>query len=399
MAGFVYVMSNPAFDGRVKIGKSIKDPTADRVSELNNTTAVPEPFKVEYYCYVDNFDEIETKVHRLLSENRPNRGREFFHVEVNYAVETIQSIANELGGIKFEEFYFEQTSTTDFKSSNSSASETDNGNKCETKLTAQYPKAFKVMEYNSTAQNYFDRLFNISDDAVEEFLLFLEGEPNVSDAALHRAMNFDTFVRHFKPFNKILPDYFYALSLTKNKKMAQEFKSDFTLLGPSISAKNIYVKLCKKYQVEVDHECLEGAEFFNNVTANVDKIQSADVDVLAELLEEIDVNLSEGTNVYAGTYTLRRDGNILIENLSLDGLSAIMTGGHLPALIQRKVKELDQKKISQKIQPLSNSTSTQDFIRPRYIDGRNKRERPPYFALILISVITLTVAALLSGVS
>ena len=58
MAGFVYVMSNPAFDGRVKIGKSIKDPTADRVSELNNTTAVPEPFKVEYYCYVENFDEV-----------------------------------------------------------------------------------------------------------------------------------------------------------------------------------------------------------------------------------------------------------------------------------------------------------------------------------------------------
>ena len=54
MAGFVYVMSNPGFDGRVKIGKSIKDPTMDRVEELNSTTSVPEPFKVEYYCYVDN---------------------------------------------------------------------------------------------------------------------------------------------------------------------------------------------------------------------------------------------------------------------------------------------------------------------------------------------------------
>ena len=63
MAGFVYVMSNPGFDGRVKIGKSSKDPTADRVGELNNTSSVPEPFKVEYYCYVEKFDQLETKVH------------------------------------------------------------------------------------------------------------------------------------------------------------------------------------------------------------------------------------------------------------------------------------------------------------------------------------------------
>ena len=217
MAGFVYVMSNPAFDGRVKIGKSIKDPTSDRVSELNNTTAVPEPFKVEYYCYVDNFDEIETKVHRLLSANRPNRGREFFHVEVSYAVETIQTIANELGGIKFEEFYFDQAAVTDLKSNSSLALEADNGSKGETKLTAQYPKAIKVLEYNLTAQNYFDKLSNISDDAVEEFLLFLEETPNISEAGLHRAMNFDNFIQYFKPFDEILPNYFYALSLTKNK--------------------------------------------------------------------------------------------------------------------------------------------------------------------------------------
>lgn len=392
MAGFVYVMSNPAFDGRVKIGKSIKDPTADRVSELNNTTAVPEPFKVEYYCYVDNFDEIETKVHRLLSANRPNRGREFFHVEVNFAVETIQAIANELGGIKFEEFYFEQADVTDLKSNSSRASEADNGNRGETKLTARYPKAIKVMEYNSTAQNYFDKLSNISDDAAEEFLLILEEKPNVSEAGLHRVMNFDTFIKYFKPFNEILPNYFYALSLTKNKEMAQEFKSDFTLLGPSISAKNIYVKLCKKYQVEVDHHHFAGAVFFNNVAETIDSIQSSHLDELEELFEEIGIDLSNGSNGYAGTYTLRSDGIILIENLSLDGLSAIMKGGHLPELAQRKVKEHNHGEISQKI----NQLSTQDFISPRRIQGENKRQFPPFFYLIMAFLIILIVGGIAS---
>mgnify|MGYP001270521783 CR=1 FL=1 len=41
MAGFVYIMSNPLFD-RIKIGKSTKDPTKDRLNELNRETGIPE---------------------------------------------------------------------------------------------------------------------------------------------------------------------------------------------------------------------------------------------------------------------------------------------------------------------------------------------------------------------
>tara|TARA_B110001450_G_scaffold30102_1_gene26244 strand:+ start:537 stop:653 length:117 start_codon:yes stop_codon:yes gene_type:complete len=36
-------MSNPAFPDRIKIGKSKKDPTTDRVNELNQT-GVPEAY-------------------------------------------------------------------------------------------------------------------------------------------------------------------------------------------------------------------------------------------------------------------------------------------------------------------------------------------------------------------
>ena len=53
-------MSNPAFPDLIKIGKSKKDPTTDRVSELNQT-GVPEPFKVEYYAFVEDEDYLEQK--------------------------------------------------------------------------------------------------------------------------------------------------------------------------------------------------------------------------------------------------------------------------------------------------------------------------------------------------
>jgi hypothetical protein len=108
MAGFVYVMSNSGFDGRLKIGKSIKDPTKDRVEELNSTTSVPEPFKVEYYCFVEKFDKLEQEIHKRLADSRPNKRREFFQIGLMEAIATIQEIADDLGGIKFEEFYFDQ---------------------------------------------------------------------------------------------------------------------------------------------------------------------------------------------------------------------------------------------------------------------------------------------------
>jgi hypothetical protein len=78
MAGFVYVMSNPSFgDGRIKIGKSKKDPNEDRRQELYST-GVPEPYNVEYYAFVEDHDDLEKAVHNHLSNQRPNREREFF---------------------------------------------------------------------------------------------------------------------------------------------------------------------------------------------------------------------------------------------------------------------------------------------------------------------------------
>ena len=99
MAGFVYIMSNKSMPGLLKIGVSDRDPEEYRVKELSNT-AVPEPFKVEYYAYTENQDEVEREVHRKLDLLRNNNSREFFAGEVVDFIEVIREIAADK--IKFE---------------------------------------------------------------------------------------------------------------------------------------------------------------------------------------------------------------------------------------------------------------------------------------------------------
>ena len=102
MAGFVYVMSNPAFPNLLKIGKSSKDPSEYRTDELY-TTGVPFPFECEYYIFAAKFHWLERAVHDELASLRANQSREFFEVNCNKAVQTIQEKAQEIE-IGFEKF-------------------------------------------------------------------------------------------------------------------------------------------------------------------------------------------------------------------------------------------------------------------------------------------------------
>ena len=105
MAGFIYIMSNPAFPNLIKIGKSKKDPTTDRVSELNQT-GVPEPFKVEYYAFVEDEDYLEQEVHRYFDAERPNKSREFFTVDCAEAIVIIRQLSEPNSRIKLEEVFY-----------------------------------------------------------------------------------------------------------------------------------------------------------------------------------------------------------------------------------------------------------------------------------------------------
>ena len=89
--GFVYVLSNAAMPGLLKIGFTTKMPT-ERAEELS-TTGVPQSFTVEYYCLVDEPAALEARAHRTLAGNRHAADREFFRAEVAIAIQTIDQLA------------------------------------------------------------------------------------------------------------------------------------------------------------------------------------------------------------------------------------------------------------------------------------------------------------------
>lgn len=91
--GFVYVLSNRSMPGMVKIGKTTRDPRT-RAGELF-ASGVPTPFIIEATIETPNINETELTVHRLLSANRVNKKREFFHVSVPEAVNALRRAVDE----------------------------------------------------------------------------------------------------------------------------------------------------------------------------------------------------------------------------------------------------------------------------------------------------------------
>ena len=91
MKGWVYVISNDAMPGLVKVGFSSKDPDL-RASELNHTGS-PHPYIVDYEVLTEHPRDIEQRVHRKLSEHR--EGREWFRCTPEFAVSAVQQIVGD----------------------------------------------------------------------------------------------------------------------------------------------------------------------------------------------------------------------------------------------------------------------------------------------------------------
>ena len=122
MKGFVYAMSNPAYDS-LKIGKSDRDPTIFRAQELD-TTGVPEPFTVEYLAFVEDPGGVEKSAHDLLDKFRVRPNREFFRCGLVVAIDAIRKAAGD--DLKYEELLGNDASTldTDFASKGDNKSRT-----------------------------------------------------------------------------------------------------------------------------------------------------------------------------------------------------------------------------------------------------------------------------------
>jgi hypothetical protein len=81
----VYVLTNPAMPGLVKIGRTSSEEAVARIAQLYST-GVPFPFKLEFACKVENPDEVERALHRAFLPNRVNPKREFFSIEADQAI-------------------------------------------------------------------------------------------------------------------------------------------------------------------------------------------------------------------------------------------------------------------------------------------------------------------------
>ena len=78
--GLVYVLTNPAMPGLVKIGCSQADDAGARIAQLYGT-GVPLPFQIEFAARVSDIVTVERALHAAFAPYRINPRREFFRIE------------------------------------------------------------------------------------------------------------------------------------------------------------------------------------------------------------------------------------------------------------------------------------------------------------------------------
>lgn len=84
--GIVYLLTNPAMPGLVKIGMTTREDIDARMRELYST-GVPVPFECQFACRVKKVDcaKIEHALHTAFEPQRVNANREFFRINVGQA--------------------------------------------------------------------------------------------------------------------------------------------------------------------------------------------------------------------------------------------------------------------------------------------------------------------------
>ncbi len=81
----VYVLTNPAMPGLVKIGKTTQSDVSVRMNQLY-ITGVPVPFDCVYAIEVSDCSKVEMALHVAFGPSRINPKREFFKIDVEQAI-------------------------------------------------------------------------------------------------------------------------------------------------------------------------------------------------------------------------------------------------------------------------------------------------------------------------
>lgn len=79
MNQIIYILTNEAMPGYVKIGKTNNE-LEQRVRELSASTSIPLSFTVYYACTVKDAHFVERQLHDAFDNNRVNPRREFFKI-------------------------------------------------------------------------------------------------------------------------------------------------------------------------------------------------------------------------------------------------------------------------------------------------------------------------------
>ena len=86
MTKIVYVLSNPAMPGYIKIGKT--DNLKERLRSLDRTST-PLPFQCEYAAEVKDADKVEKILHDIFLDKRVRSNREFFEVDPQQVIRAL----------------------------------------------------------------------------------------------------------------------------------------------------------------------------------------------------------------------------------------------------------------------------------------------------------------------
>jgi hypothetical protein len=91
----VYILTNPAMLGLVKIGKTSSDAATSRLTSLSSVSGVPMPFEVYYAVKVKNATEVETALHKAFADFRLNRHKEFFDIKPERAAAILRLLGKD----------------------------------------------------------------------------------------------------------------------------------------------------------------------------------------------------------------------------------------------------------------------------------------------------------------
>jgi len=94
MSDIVYVLTNAAMPGLVKIGYTSQAEAQTRIAQLYST-GVPVPFDVAFAATVESAEKVEEALHTAFGPSRINSKREFFRIDPEQAIAILRLFQKE----------------------------------------------------------------------------------------------------------------------------------------------------------------------------------------------------------------------------------------------------------------------------------------------------------------